>query len=181
MSTPNRVETRLNAMQYGSTGQLVVAPDEDLALYALHNQSFHDEYQPQGATEENLVQALADVSWRLNRVALLESNLLSISYTPRDLVDCLFSQAKALASLSMHSQRLSRQFERTVALLRELQKARQTQEKKDLAYNPSADGFVFSPAQTDTAPRTRNRSGAGSRPALRPAPTPSTPQSLHNL
>jgi hypothetical protein len=35
---------------------------------------------------------------------------------------------KALANLSMHSQRLSRQFERTVAPLRELQKTRLTQE-----------------------------------------------------
>ena len=42
-------------------------PDEDLEAYESHKKSFHDEYQPQGATEENLVQALADVSWRLNR------------------------------------------------------------------------------------------------------------------
>jgi hypothetical protein len=177
MSTPNRAESNraevnkknaqhssLNAMKHDYTGQLVVIPDEDLQLYESLKKSFRDEYQPQGATEENLVQALADVSWRLNRVALLESNLLSISYTPRDLVDCLFAQAKALASLSMHSQRLSRQFERTVALLRQLQQARRTQEKKALDLHESTGktsghGFVFSERQIDAGilPRDRER------------------------
>jgi hypothetical protein len=167
--------SRLNAMKYGLTGQLVVMPTEDLELYESHRQSFQDEYRPQGATEEHLVQSLADASWRLNRVALLESNLLSISYTPRDLVDGLLDQAKALAHLSMHSQRLSRQFERTVAQLRELQKARRIQEKKDLndhvnimkmsdsqgqkcspSENQPQDGFVFSSAQIDPTLRARN-------------------------
>jgi hypothetical protein len=167
--------SRLNAMKYGFTGQLVVMPTEDLELYESHRQSFQDEYHPQGATEEHLVQSLADASWRLNRVALLESNLLSISYTPRDLVDGLLDQAKALASLSMHSQRLSRQFERTVAQLRELQKARRIQEKKDLndhvnimkmsdsqgekcspSENQPQDGFVFSSAQIDATLRAGN-------------------------
>jgi hypothetical protein len=167
--------SRLNAMKYGFTGQLVVMPTEDLELYESHRQSFQDEYHPQGATEEHLVQSLADASWRLNRVALLESNLLSISYTPRDLVDGLLDQAKALAHLSMHSQRLSRQFERTVAQLRELQKARRIQEKKDLndhvnimkmsdsqgekcspSENQPQDGFVFSSAQIDATLRAGN-------------------------
>jgi len=153
-----------NALKHGFTGQLVVMPDEDLELYEAHKKSFDDEYQPQGATEENLVQALADVSWRLNRVALLESNLLSISYTPRDLVDCLFQQAKALANLSMHSQRLSRQFERTVAMLRDLQKARRSAEEntevfeeKRETYSPSEDGFVFTQSQINRAIPSRNR------------------------
>jgi cysteinyl-tRNA synthetase len=62
----------------------------------------------------------------------------------------------------MHSQRLSRQFERTVAQLRALEETRRTQEKHDLnslidimemvestgeTYDPSADGFVFSDQQ----------------------------------
>ena len=151
-------------MKYDYTGQLVVVLSEDLELYESHKKSFDEEYQPHGATEENLVQALADVSWRLNRVALLESNLLSVSYTPREVVDGMLSHAKAIASLSLHSQRLSRQFERTVALLRELQQARRTQ-KKDVddrrktpdsqgeKRNASGDGFVFSPAQTVAAQR----------------------------
>ncbi len=150
-----------NALRHGLTGQLVVMPDEDREIYGSHLQSFHDEYHPQGATEENLVQALADVSWRLNRVAALESNLLSIAYTPRDLVDGLLDQAKAMANLSLHSQRLSRQFERTVAQLRDLQKGRremEMHESKGETYRPSDDGFVFSPTQISQAIHARTAS-----------------------
>jgi hypothetical protein len=169
MSTPHRTEagkrSSLKAMKYGSTGQLVVMPEEDLELYESHKKSFQAEYQPQGATEEHLVQALADVSWRLNRVALLESNLLSISYTPRDLIDGMLDQTKALANLSLHSQRLSRQFERTIAQLHELQEARRIQ---------MCDGFVFSkqswPTKSGTTAPRRTESVVKGPQAAPPSP-----------
>jgi hypothetical protein len=162
-------------------------PTEDLEAYQSHLQSFADEYDPQGATEAHLVQALADASWRLNRVAALETNLLALgsAHDPDPLtgappqvqqalsiVAALESQSKALANLSMHSQRLSRQFERTVAQLRDLQKTRRAHEKLDLdnlldimemyesrgeTYDPSDDGFVFSDQQIDQTIRARNR------------------------
>jgi hypothetical protein len=181
MSTPNRAEINranaqhstgpkteagkqrscLNAFRHGLTGQqFVLMPDEDLEIYESHKKSFHDEYQPQGATEENLVQSLVDLSWRLNRVVALETNLLCICYSPRDLVDGLFDQSKALANLSLHTQRLSRQFERIVAQLRDLQKTRRAQEHQDRESHkskgetrvPSENGFVFSTQQITRAP-----------------------------
>jgi hypothetical protein len=168
----------LNALRHGLTGQIVVMPAEDLEAYRRHLASFTDEYQPLGATEAHLVQALADASWRLNRVAALETNLLNLSAIGDGIVDALAiaaaleGQSKALANLSMHSQRLSRQFEKTVAQLRDLQKTRRAQEKHDLnelldlmelceekgePYSPSDDGFVFSETQIDAAIRARNR------------------------
>jgi hypothetical protein len=176
----------LNALRHGLTGQIVVMPTEDLAAYQSHLKSFADEYHPQGATEAHLVQALADAAWRLNRVASLETNLLTLGVThsspiadaPQQIQDALSivaaieSQSKALANLSMHSQRLSRQFERTVAQLRELQKIRRTQEKRDAnnlldimemyqakgkTYRPSDDGFVFSKQQVNESILARNR------------------------
>jgi hypothetical protein len=162
-------------------------PTEDLHAYQLHLQSFTGEYDPQGATEAHLVQALADTSWRLNRVAALETNLLTLGIANAlspitdapspvqdafSIVAALESQSKALANLSMHSQRLSRQFERTVMQLRDLQETRRAQEKHDLnnlldimemiestgeTYDPSADGFVFSEPQIAAAIRTRTR------------------------
>jgi hypothetical protein len=154
----------MNALRHGLTAQTAVLPTEDLAVYQLHLKSFAIEYDPQGATESHLVQALADTSWRQNRVLALETNLLSQPITP-ELI-------KALANLSMHSQRLSRQFERTVTQLRDLQKTRRAQEKRDLdnlldimeihkskgeTYDPSQDGFVFSEPQINRAIRARNR------------------------
>ena len=176
----------LNALRHGLTGQIVVMPTEDLAAYQSHLKSFEDEYNPQGATETNLVQALADTSWRLNRVASLETNLLTLGMThaspitdaPQQIQDAmsiaaaLESQSKALSNLSLHSQRLSRQFERTAAQLRDLQKTRIAQEKRQLddlldiiemhkskgePYAPSNDGFVFSKPQIAAAAGTRKR------------------------
>jgi hypothetical protein len=181
----------LNALRHGLTGQIVVMPTEDLQAYQSHLKSFTDEYDPQGATEAHLVQALADASWRLNRVAALETNLLTLGvasqlnpfsdsprqvpsqlYDAMSIVSALESQSKALANLSTHSQRLSRQFERTVLQLRELQKTRRAQERTDLdslidimemcesegeTYDPSADGFVFSEQQINERTRMRNR------------------------
>jgi hypothetical protein len=176
----------LNALRHGLTGQIVVMPAEDLQAYQRHMKSFTDEYTPKGATEANLVQSLADTSWRLNRVAALETNLLSlgINHDPGptinapqqiqdalSIVSALESQSKALSNLSMHSQRLSRQFDRTITQLRDLQKIRRIKEKSDLdnlvdiiklyeskgkTYDPSADGFVFSQQQIDARIRARN-------------------------
>ena len=179
-------QSSLNALRHGLTGQIVVMPTEDLHAYQRHLKSFEDEYAPQGATEANLVQALADASWRLNRVASLETNLLTLGTTHSSpiadappqvqdalsIVAALESQSKALANLSMHSQRLSRQFERTVIQLRELQKTRKAQERNDLSdvlnimemyqskgetYEPSEDGFVFSESQIHETTQARNR------------------------
>jgi hypothetical protein len=170
----------LNALRHGLTAQIVVLPGEDHAAYQRHVKSFNDEYNPKGATESHLVRALADTAWRLNRVAALETNVLTLAADPLTLNDpdplvlaaICESQAKAIASLSMHSQRLSRQFERTVAQLRDLQKTRHDQEKDQLSdlldiiemhkaeghpYNPSADGFVFSDVQIQAARQSRTR------------------------
>ncbi len=208
MSTPNRAEinranslrstgpiteagkqrSSLNALRHGLTGQIVVMPSEDLEAYRRLLAAFLDEYHPAGATEAQLVQALADASWRLNRVAALEANILTlaaarqpdpVTSAPSQIQEAMAlaasyeAQSKALANLSLHSQRLSRQFEKTVSQLRDLQKTRLAHEEHDMnhlldimekyeergeRYNPSVDGFVFSKAQLARAIRLRNRS-----------------------
>jgi hypothetical protein len=185
MATPNRIDinransqhstgpktvdgkqkSSQNALTHGLTSQTAVMPTEDLEAYQSHVESFEDEYAPETATEANLVRSLADASWLLNRVATLETKILTSA-------ESLESQSKALSNLSMHSQRLSRQFERTVTQLRDLQKTRRAQEAEDLEhylditemyeangepYDATDDGFDFSEDQINVAQRTRNR------------------------
>src|SRR5271165_2027383 len=180
-------KSSLNALRHGLTGQIVVMPNEDLAAYRSHEKSFVDEYHPKGATEAQLVQQLADTSWRLNRAASLEADLLTLaaSRQPDPLTEApdevqatmaiaaaLESQSKALMNLSLHSQRLSRQFERTVAQLRDLQRTRLEKEREQLndlvdimkmyeakgkTYNPSQDGFVFTEQEIARAIQSRTR------------------------
>ena len=169
----------LNALRHGLTGQIVVMPSEDLAAYQRHVQNFVDEYHPAGATEAQLVQSLADAAWRLNRIAALEANVLALSVQGSDEIQDALAiaaafeqQSKALANLSLHTQRLSRQFERTVTQLRELQQTRQAKEEQEMEYllnileaherngeeyDPSEDGFVFSEPQIRQAKQARNR------------------------
>jgi hypothetical protein len=177
----------LNALRHGLTGQIVVMPTEDLECYESHLKSFVDEYNPKGATEAQLVQQLADTSWRLNRAASLETNLLTLAAArlPDPLTEApdevqhvmaiaaaLESRSKALMNLSLHTQRLSRQYERTITQLRALQKTRLAEENRQLddlvdimemyesrgeTYNPSNDGFVFTKEEITQTIQARNR------------------------
>jgi hypothetical protein len=175
-----KAKSSLNALRHGLTGQIVVMPTDNLAAYQSHLAAFQAEYSPATPTESHLVQSLADTSWRLNRAASLESNLLALPAASHEdplqaaiaIAAALESQAKALANLSMHSQRLSRQFERTVTQLRALQKERlatqqhdlnelldiaEMYEEKGISFDPSEYGFVFTEAQITAAAQSRNR------------------------
>jgi hypothetical protein len=172
----------LNALRHGLTGQTIVMPAEDLEAYQAHVRAFMSEHQPQGATEIQLVQSLADAAWRLNRVAVLETNLLTHDIVYDDfpnhesthemreaiaIAAALDSHTKALATLSIHGQRLSRQFERTLALLQKLQSGRRTEPqtlpKKDQPHAATnrlrRDGFVFPNGEVEPFERHEDRAG----------------------
>ncbi len=178
----------LNALRHGLTGQTVVLPADDLAAYQCHAQSFRAEYQPKGATEAQCVQSLIDLSWRLNRAAAAENNLLSLGMTEYAAqINTELPQAhdalamalafrehnRTLANISMYCHRLHRIFERTLAQLRDLQAERRNAEQRqldeaarmlkmhkaqDLPYHPVEDGFVFSTDEIETHLRRQHRS-----------------------
>jgi len=147
-----------NALRHGLTAQTAVLPSEDLAAYEQHCRQFRDEYKPATPTETQLVRELADTSWRLNRIPLLETEILTQS------TDSPQSTIEALAQLGLHSSRLSRQFQKTLDQLRAIQSERHRQEGRDLRdaaallelhkhkgipWSPSDHGFVFSTEQVE--------------------------------
>ena len=152
----------LNALRHGLTAASAVLPTEDPAAYQRHCRQFFDEYQPATPTETQLTQELADTAWRLNRIPQLEAALLDRAANPPtdqaaidfDIVDA----HRALATLGMHSQRLSRQFQKSLHQLREIQADRAEREHRDLKdaaallelhkhkgipWQPADHGFVF--------------------------------------
>jgi hypothetical protein len=174
----------LNALRHGLTGQIIVLPAEDMEAYQRHVQSFTNEYRPKGPTETQLVQSLADAAWRQNRVFALETNLLTHDIIYEDfpnhesthemreavaIAAALDSHTRALANLSIHGQRLARQFERTLALLQQLQSTRlanevgnaanlvQVHRMEEKPYDRSANGFVFSNEEIGASLATGNR------------------------
>jgi hypothetical protein len=153
----------LNALRHGLAAQTAVLPTEDLAAYQRHIQQLLDEYQPATPTETQLVHELANTAWRLNRIPLLEAELLTRAANPPneqaaiafDIVDA----HRALATLGLHGQRLFRQFQKTLDQLRTIQVERREREQRDLAdaaallelhkhkeipWEPADDGFVLS-------------------------------------
>ena len=188
--------SKLNALRHGLTGHTIVLPTEDHAAYQRHAQGLFDHFQPTGALEQQLVQTLADTSWRLNRVAALETNLFSLGITenenrvPSNHPEAEAALAMALTfrenvhaftNLGIYGQRLARQFEHTLAQLREIQAERRRHEhdaldraadllemhqEKELPYNPAQDGFVFSTDQIETFIQRRDRLSEASDAAL---------------
>jgi hypothetical protein len=157
-----------NALGHGLTAASAVLPSEDQAAYDAHRRAFSDEYQPATPTETQLVQELADTSWRLNRIPLLEAHLLTrAAHPPTDQAAIDFDIVdahRAIASLGLHYQRLSRQFQKTLDTLRDLQAdriERQRRQLKDAAallelhkhkgisWQPADHGFVFSKCEVE--------------------------------
>ena len=150
-----------NALAHGLTARTAVLPTEDPEAYQRHIQQFLDEYKPATATETQLTQELADTAWRLNRIPLLEAELLSQDPNPQSLIP-------KLATLGLHGSRLSRQFQRALDQLREIHAERLRIERrqlteaaeiflrhqhKGLPWQPVDDGFVFSTEQIERRAR----------------------------
>jgi hypothetical protein len=148
----------LNALRHGLTAQSAVLPSEDPAAYDQHRLKFLDEYHPVTSTETQLVHELVATSWRLNRIPLLEADLL----TRTDLG--VLDAHRLLNSLSVQSQRLSRQFQKALDQLLDIQADRHQRERRDLRdaaallelhkhkgipWEPADHGFVFSKDQVE--------------------------------
>jgi len=151
-----------NALQHGLTAQSAVLPTDDQPAYHRHVESFVNEYRPEGPTETHLVQNLADTAWRQDRIAALEAKLFAADDP----------DTRAISNLSLHSQRIARQFEKTLHLLKEVQSPRLEARQEDLEraadltdmheckeepYDAAEDGFVFSNDEIDSFRTLRNR------------------------
>jgi hypothetical protein len=153
----------LNALRHGLTAASAVLPSEDRAAYDAHRRGFFDEYQPATPTETQLEIELADTSWRLNRIPLLEADVLARAAAPvpldEEITFDIVDAHRLLANLGIQSQRLSNQFQKGLRTLRDIQADRAECERRDLKdaaallelhkhkglpWQPSDHGFVFS-------------------------------------
>ena len=158
----------LNALRHGLTAASPILPSEDPAAYESQRRQLIGEYQPATPTETQFVQELMDTSWRLNRIPVLEADLLDRATNPPneqaridfDIVDA----HRLINNLSIQAQRLSRQFQKALDKLREIQTDRRDRERRQLKdaaallelhkhkgipWEPADHGFVFSKAQVE--------------------------------
>ena len=155
-----------NALRHGLLSRTPTLPSEDQAAYEQHCRHFFDQCSPATAIETQLTQELADTAWRLNRIPALEANLLKRA---GQAVEVDVTEAmRNLSMLGLHAARLSRQFQKAHDHLRAIQAERLAHRERDLKdaasiselhkhkgipYDPSQDGFVFSPQEIDAFAR----------------------------
>jgi hypothetical protein len=152
-------KSSLNAVKTGLTGTTVLLPSDDAAEYQRHIAAYENEFRPVGLEESELVQSLADISWRLRRIPALEMAIYAqgrIEFADlfeeqedravrRSLIELHthLTYEKQLRNLQLQESRLVRRREKETAALRRLQDER------------TANGFEFSNASLtrSTAPR----------------------------
>ena len=140
----------LNALRHGLTGHVIVLPSEDHTAYESHTRRFFNDLQPKGALETSSSSPYPTL--RGGSIASPRSKPISFPRHPRTvgpidtahpevhtalaMAASIREQIRALANLSMHEHRLSRQFERALNQLREIQAERRELEEKDNSRKP---------------------------------------------
>ncbi len=142
-----KAAVRLNALKTGLTGATVVLPAEDTEDYYNHIESYRTLYNPVGPEEKALVQSIADIRWRLNRIPGLEQTMITMTSvtliknhpnlagpTQKPYLE-LFARKeneRDLRNLNLQENRLARRRERELAELTKLQEARKANEEEKL-------------------------------------------------
>src|SRR5207253_6507076 len=75
-----KARSSLNAIKHGLSGQTIVSPKEDLVAYCRFARRYFHELKPNAVIETQIVQNLADGSWRLNRDRGFETTLLTLGF-----------------------------------------------------------------------------------------------------
>ena len=164
-TTPEgKSKASLNAVKTALTGRTVLLPTDAVAEYQRHIALYEKEFKPVGLEESELVQSLAEISWRLRRIPALEmaiyaqgriefANHFADQEDPavrRSLIELHthLVYERQLRNLQLQESRLVRRREKESAELRRLQQERAQKEK--CALESAAQLYVA--ATGDTKP-----------------------------
>jgi len=147
-----------NAIKHGLFSLFFLLPGESQDEYDRHLYRYNKEYQPKGATEEDLVRQLAETEWRRRRIPALEADSIQKSLETGD------TERKFINTYSIYDQRFNRILVTSLKTLTEIQAKRKRlnalhfraavivykyTKEKNIPWNPADDGFVFSTAHLD--------------------------------
>ena len=163
-----KAKVSLNAVKTGLTGRTVLLPSDDVAAYQATIARLTNHWQPATEEESVLVQSLADIDWRMQRIPVLEYGIYAMG--AEEFADEFAAEAdpnirrskiqtrifltyhKKLMSLQSQDARLRRQREQDEARLRQLQgdrkykEAQQRQEQQIAAANVARDRQSAAPS-----------------------------------
>jgi hypothetical protein len=148
-SEAGKAKSSKNALKTALTGRTVLLPEDDAERYEQHLLEYRKAYQPVGERECELVQSLADTTWRLDRIPGLEEALYAIACNElaAEVADELDPRARftmlrtrtylayerQFRNLNIQEMRLQRLREKLIAEIKQLQTDREQQEKEELA------------------------------------------------
>lgn len=156
---PPAANAGLSAVTSALTGYATLLPVTDAAPYNQLLLAYQVEFQPVGLQESNLVQSLAEITWRTRRILALEMSIFAkgriefakqfAEHKPElreALIDVhtFLTYEKQIRGLQLQEARLVRRTDKQTAELRQLQKDRKEREKQSQSSAPKANGFVFS-------------------------------------
>jgi hypothetical protein len=158
----------LSNLKHGLTGRIYLFGDEEQSAYDNLGRALHDSLAPESAMETELVKALVDDRWRLQRAAALESSIFaagaeqfanSSEATGDPQLDVALSsgrtwtvEARNLNLLTLYESRIQRRFEKNMAELRRLQTERKAalqqaiEEAALLSHLAESKGEAYDPA-----------------------------------
>jgi hypothetical protein len=166
----------LSTVTSALTGHATLLPTTDAAQYGQLLRDYQNEFQPVGLQESNLVQTLAETTWRARRTLALEMAIFAkgrIEFAPQFAehnpeirvslieVHTFLTYEKQIRSLQLQEARLSRRADKASAELRDLQKERRKREQNQQLQpaatvpqnqRPGQNGFVFSNPETESYP-----------------------------
>ncbi len=147
-TTQGKTVSSMNAVKTGLTGRTVLLPSDDVEAYQQHLAAYEAEYKPLGLRERELVQSLADIQWRLQRIPGLEmaiyargrdefagqfEELEPAARAARIDLETFLQHQKPLRNLQIQEGRLQRQRQKDMAELCELQQERRQAEQPQIA------------------------------------------------
>jgi hypothetical protein len=189
-----------NNLRHGLTGQISLLPTEDREAHDAFCNELIESFNPETPMERQLANSIAEDSWRLNRAGAIENNMFALGHQHERrevqlaLADAqtFLTQAAAFNLLTLYEQRINRNLQRNMKLLRDLQAERKAhhdqamEEAKLLAqlnlmnglpYQPEENGFVFSIAEINRAIDRNNRLKAAKLAATPSSKPPAAHQS----
>ena len=157
--------TSQNALKHGFRAKDPLIPGEDPDHYYRHSAELESELQPAGPLEENLVDQLVDITWRLKRFARIEAAVVNELYDSAaeqaenqhkdgdQLLGKSLAHSNALNRLSRYEAQLARRYQNTMKELRELRKQRRGNGSfSGLASRPRTQPQAESSAAANTEP-----------------------------
>jgi hypothetical protein len=171
--TQPRDRRALSNLKHGLTGRIYLFGEAEQAAYDNLCRGIHESLAPEGAMEAELVKAIADDRWRLQRAATLESSIFaeaaekfaagSAEATGDAELDVALSEgrtwiaeARNLNLLTLYESRIQRRFEKNMAELRRLQAERKAaleqaiEEAAILSQLAQSKGEAYDPAEAFT-------------------------------